>query len=238
MEPRTIADEYFESRPSLWVAIQAFDKKRSLSLLRHLQKEEDAITFFSTLAEVQVGLFFDSLCSELRYNYPLDGKRPDWMLKLNGQSILCEVLRLNTPEEECRAEIERSREMRRYQIANPGVPVVDYGGSKVIDTAYLCGAQWKLQLKEEKYRTIIESHQLPYIICVNPSIQTFINHVDLNDFLMGRRGFFATDEYFGRHVSGVLLQGFFAGQWVYFSNERAKYPLTEENERVMQEWKL
>lgn len=72
---------------------------------------------------------------------------------------------------------------------------------------------------------------------MNPSVDTFINHVDLRDFLMGKREFFATDEYFGRHVTGVLLQDFF-GEWVYFSSERAAYPLTEANQRVMKEWEL
>jgi len=161
METRTIADEYFEPRPGLWAAIESFDRTRGSSLIRHLQKEEDPITFLSTLAEAKVGLFFDALCGELRYNHLLDGKRPDWMFTVNGQSILCEVLRLNTPEEECRAGIERSRELRRYQIANPGAPIIEHGGAKVIDTAYLCGAQWKLQLKEEKYRAIIERHHSP-----------------------------------------------------------------------------
>jgi len=234
---RTIADEYLETRPTLRAAIESFDKKRRGSLLRRLQKEEDAITFFSTLAEAQVGLFFDPACSELQYNHLLGGKRPDWLLTMNGQTVLCEVLRLNTPKEEARAGIERSRQLRRYQIANLGVPIVIHGEAKVIDMAYLCGCQWKLQLKEEKYRTIIERRQLPYIVCVNPSIDTYINQVDLRDFLMGKWGFFATKGDFGRNVTGILLQSFF-GEWVYFPNERAQFPLTEENARLMRTWEL
>jgi hypothetical protein len=236
METSTIADEFFETKPELLDAIESFERRRSLSLLRNLQQEESTINFFSRLAEIRTGLFFDPLCSELRYNFPLDGKRPDWSLTLNGQHILCEVLRINTPEEECKAGIERNRELRKFQIANPGVPIVEYGEAKIIDTAFLCGAQSKLQYKEAKYRHIIQHRQLPYIICVNPSLQTFINEIDLNDFLMGRRGFFATDEYFGRHVTGVLLQGYFTGQWIYFPNEKAQFTLKEKNERLMGEW--
>jgi len=235
METRTIADEFLETKPELLDAIQSFERRRNLSLLRSLQEEENTINFFSTLAEIRTGLFFDPLCSELQYNFPLDGKRPDWFLTLNGQHILCEVLRLNTPEEDCKASIERNREMRNFQIENPGVPIVEYSEAKTIDTAFLCGAQSKLQYKEAKYRNIIERHQLPFIICVNPSIQTFISDIDLNDFLMGRHGFFATDEYFGRNVTGVLLHGYFTGQWVYFPNEKAKFTLTKENERLMRD---
>lgn len=238
MEIRTIADEFFDTKQELLEAIESFERKRELSLLRNLLQEEDPINFFSTLAEIHTGLFFDSLCSELRYNFPLDTKRPDWYLILNGQHMLCEVLRLNTAEEECKANIERSRVLRRFQIENPGVPIIQYDEAKTIDTAFLCGAQSKLQYKEVKYRNIIERHQLPYIICVNPSIQTYINEIDLNDFLMGRKGFFASDEYFGRNVTGVLLQGYFTGQWVYFQNKKAQFALSEENESLMARWSL
>jgi hypothetical protein len=237
MEMRTIAAEFLETRPELLEAFESFERRRELSLLRNLLQEENTINFFSTLAEILTGLLFDPLCSELRYNFPLDGKRPDWSLTLNGQHM-CEVLRLNTPEEESKACIERSRELRRFQIENPGVSIIEYDEAKIIDTAFLCGAQSKLQYKEAKYRNIIERHQLPYIICVNPSVQTFISEIDLNDFLMGRQGFFAADEYFGRHVTGVLLQGYFTGQWVYFPNEKAQFALAKENERVMGEWLL
>ncbi|HTE33594.1 MAG TPA: hypothetical protein VK666_24600 [Chryseolinea sp.] len=238
METQTIADEFLETKRELLDAIESFERRRSLSLLRSLREEENAINFFSTLAEIRTGLFFDPLCSELRYNFPLEGKRPDWSLTLNGQHILCEVLRLNTPEEECKAGIEHNRDLRKFQITNPNVHIVEYDEAKIIDTAFLCGAQSKLQYKEIKYRNIIQRRQLPYIICVNPSLQTFINEIDLNDFLMGRHGLFATDEYFGRHVTGVLLQSYFTGQWVYFLNEKAQFTLTEENKRLMGEWVL
>jgi hypothetical protein len=238
METRTVADEFLETRPDLLDAIKSFERSRGLSLLRKLQEEKDIINFFSTLAEIRTGLFFDPLCSELRYNSQLDGKRPDWALTLNGQNMLCEVLRLNTPEEECKASIERNRELRRFQVKNPGLPIIEYNEAKIIDTAYLCGAQSKLQKKESTYRSIIRSRQLSYIICVNPSIETFINETDLNDFLMGRTGLFATDDFFGQYVTGVLLQGYFTNRWVYFPNERAQFHLTAENERVMNKWLL
>jgi hypothetical protein len=238
MEAHNIADEFLETKPELLNAIESLERRRGLSLLRNLQEEENTINFFSTLAEIHTGLFFDPLCSELRYNCLLDGKRPDWFFTINGQHVLCEVLRLNTPEEECKASIERSRDLRRFQIENPGVPIMQYSETKTIDTAFLCGAQSKLQFKEAKYRNVIESHRLPFVICVNPSIQTFINEIDFRDFLMGSHGFFANDECFGRYVAGVLLQGYFAGQWVYFPNEKAQFTLTEENEKVMRKWLL
>lgn len=237
MKPVTIADEFFENKPELLNEIHSFERRRKLQLMDKLQKEEDAVNFFSTLAEIRTGLFFDPLCSALRYNVPLNGKRPDWLLTLTGQNILCEVLRLNTPEEENKASIERNRELARFQQQNPGAPIMEYSGAKVIETEFLCGAQWKLQVKEEKYRGIITRHKLPYIICVNPSLQTYINKTDLSDFLTGRHGFFATDDNFGRNITGVLLQGYFAGHWSYFPNKRAEYKLTDENEKVTGEWR-
>ena len=152
---------------------------------------------------------------------------------MNGQRVICEVLQLNTPEEDAWVSIERSREWRKFQIENPGVPFGYHTGAGTIDTAYLCGAQSKVQFKEEKYRKIIERYQLPYIICVNPSVETFINDIDMHDFLMGRHGFFARDEHFGRNVAGVLLHGYFAGHWVYYSNDKAQFPLSDVNKQAI-----
>ncbi|HMH35161.1 MAG TPA: hypothetical protein VK543_19125 [Puia sp.] len=236
MELGIIANEFFETKPELLNAIETFEKKRRVHLLNKLRTEADTVNFFSILAEIHAGLFFDPLSGDMRYNSLLDRKRPDWLLTLNGQRILVEVLRLNTQEEECRSSVERNREMRRFQKTHPDVQIIEYGEAKTIDIAFLCGAQSKLQLKEKTYRDIIMKHHLPFIICVNPSLQTYISETDISDFLIGRYGFFATDKHFGRNVTGVLLQGYFVGQWHYFSNECAAYKLTEENKMVMEEW--
>lgn len=233
METLTIADEYFETRPTLRTEIQSLERKRGLSLLSKLRAEHDAINFFSALAEIRTGLFFDPLCSELRPNAPVDRKRPDWSFTMNGQHVICEVLRLNTPEEDARAGIEHSREMRKWQLENPGVPIFEYNQPVTIDTAYFCGGQSKLQFKEEKYRGIIENYHLPFIICVNPSIDTFINEIDVNDFLMGKYGFYTTAPNFGRNVAGILLHGYYNGHWVYFPNEKAQFPLDEGNKQLI-----
>ena len=229
----TIAGEFLDNELRFIEEIQAFDQRRGSMLLRGLYKEDDPINFLALLAEVRTGLFLDPLCSELRYNAPIDGKRPDWSGTMNGQRVICEVLRLNTPEEEARLSIERSRERRNFQIENPGVLLGYHAGATTINTAYLCGAQSKVQYKEERYRKVIQRHQLPFIICVNPSVDTYINEIDMRDFLMGRHGFFTRDEHFGRNVAGVLLHGYFAGHWVYYSNDNAQFPLLNINKQAI-----
>jgi len=236
MQISTIAEEFLSSKTGLKEAIKSFDKKRGFSLLQSLQTEEDPINFFSALAEIRTGLFFDPWCSDLGFNTPIDRKRPDWSIWSQDQRIICEVLRLNAPQEETQASIEASRERRKFQLENPGVPFAYHYGAQITNTAYLCGAQWKLQYKEEKYRDIIVRHQLPFILCINPSFESNINEIDVSDFLMGKHGFFANDEYFGRNVAGVLLHGFFNGHWVYFPNNKAQFPLSAKNNNILSEW--
>lgn len=232
MEKFTIGEEFFETRADLVHQIENFEKKRGLKLLQSLLEEKDEANFFSILAEVRFGLFFDPLCGTMQRNYLIDEKRPDWYLLINSQDVLIEILRLNTPEEEYRENIQRSRELRRFQRENPGVPIITYGTAKSISTEFLCGAQSKLTYKEEKYREIIQKYKLPFILCVAPTLETFLSQLDFSDFLMGKYGFFASDENFGNNVTGVLLHSYF-GEFYYFHNNRAIYQLHAENMNVI-----
>lgn len=224
----TLASEFFETRPQLLKDIQSLEKRRSLRLLPLLHKENDEVNFLSRISEIRFGLLFDSFCEVLRFDYMIDHKTPDWMVQLNGQSILCEVLRLNTPEEETREAIAYDRALRYYQKEHPGVPIITRGTVKTMSTDHLGGAESKLMRKVEKYAEIIDQHDLLFVICVAPKLETFLSEVDFSDFLMGRNGFFETNALFGEKVSGVLLHSYF-GQHYYFHNKRARFQLTDKN---------
>jgi hypothetical protein len=227
----TIKD-FFEAKPELLKEIESFERRRSINLLRKLTKDEDEINFFSWLSEARFGLFFDKFCTDVKSDCRIDGKTPDWFLKMNEQTIISEVLRLNIPEDEHRELIEHDRQMIQFQKENPGALFYIKKQATILSLEYLSGNQSKLVKKEEKYRDIIQKHKMPFILCVAPSRDTFISELDFSDFLMGERGFFKRDEKFKRDVTGVLLNTPFS-QFFYYHNEDAEFQLTAENLNVL-----
>lgn len=227
-EFESFMEEYFETRPEFLEEIKFFEQRRGFRLLKKLTKDKDEINFFSWLSEVRFGLLFDNISSDLKNDHPIEGKTPDWTVTLNDQKIIAEVLRLNTPEEEHRQTIQFNRELRKYQKESPGVPIATQGPVKVITLEHLGGCQSKLMKKEEKYSELIHKQKLPFIICVAPTIDTFLFELDFSDFLMGSRGFFKRNENFRRSVTGVLLNVPF-GNFFYYHNEDAEHQLSKEN---------
>jgi hypothetical protein len=227
-----IVEEFFEAKPELLQEIKGFEQRRNLKLLKKLIADRDEINFFSWLSEVHFGLFFDNISTEIKNDHCIEGKTPDWTIWVNGQKILAEVLRLNTPEEEYRESIAKNRQLRRFQKENPGVPLIIPGPVKTISLQFLGGSQSKLVQKEEKYRNLIHKHQLPLILCVSPTLETFLFELDFADFLLGSKGFFNCDVNFGRNVTGVLLNTPF-GRFFYYHNTHAACQLLQENVELL-----
>jgi hypothetical protein len=223
-----IVDEYFETRPEFLAEINDFERRHNLSLWKKLNRERNEINFFSWLSEVRFGLFFDKICDDLQNDYVIGRKKPDWLINMNGQKILAEVVRLNAPEDEEKNSIKMSRQLRQFQKENPEVPIVVQGGAKVVSFEFLGGNQSKLQQKEEKYRGIITENKLPFILCVATSLRTYLCQSMFFHFLMGSRGFYKSDENFGRNVTGVLLNTYF-NEFFYYQNEGALFQLSKRN---------
>ena len=150
LEP--VVEEFFETKPDLLGQIKAFEEHRGLKLLRKLVKDGDEVNFFSWLSEVRFGLFFDKMCEDILNECIMESQRPDWALMMNGQEIIAEVLRINTPDEEYRVAIAQNRQHRKFQKENPGIPIIMKGPIKTVDLKYLGSGQSKLSQKEEKYR--------------------------------------------------------------------------------------
>jgi hypothetical protein len=222
-----IVTEFFEGKPEFLKEIESFENRRKLNLLGKLKTDKDEINFFSWLAEVRFGLFFDKFCLNIENDYRIESKMPDWCITGNGQNFIAEVIRLNTPEKEYRASIERNRQTRKFQKENPDVPLIIQGKAKMISLEYLSGGQSKLVKKEERYRDIVQKYKMPFIICVAPTIDTYLFELDFYDFFMGSRGYFKRDENFGRNVTGILLNTPF-NQFFYYHNEDAEYQLTKK----------
>ncbi|RYY00935.1 MAG: hypothetical protein EOO53_20575 [Gammaproteobacteria bacterium] len=224
----SIAEEFFETHSEFLKEIIVLQEQRQFNLLKKISDDKNEINFFSWLAEVRFGLFFDKISRVLKNDHLIEGKTPDWILEMGDQKIMAEVLRLNTSEEEYKSSIAKNRQVRKFQKENPATPLVIKGTTKIISLEYLGGNQSKLVKKEETYRDIIRKHELPFIICVAPTIDTFLFELDFADFLLGNKGFFMRCESFRRNVTGVLLNTPFGG-FFYFHNAHADFQLLPEN---------
>lgn len=227
--------DYFEDRQELFEEIKTLEKSRGLNLFKRVSKDNNQINFYSWLTEVRFGIYFDKIVSDLKHELLIDNKTPDWTITKNGQRILVEIARLNPDEKEFLQRIELENSIAKLLRENPDAQIgtiPSIGGPKWSSSDYFSNAKSKLTKKELGYRDIIESHKTPFIICIAPSSDTNIMPRDVFEFLIGntQNGFFYTDEYFGRNVTGILLRPFIRINEIYFHNENGENKLNAANE--------
>jgi hypothetical protein len=224
------AREHFEAQPEFLSALERLEQRRGIRLLYNAWSDPSEINFYARLAEMRFGLFFDPHVEQLWYERLLDNKRPDWTIKARDQQCIAEVLRVNAEEKEMLAYFEETRIIRRFQKANPGVPIIPPPRSKILSSAYFYNAQAKLEAKEEKYGTLVVQYKLPLIICIAPFVLTFISDQDTFDFLIGSRkeGYFYQSDVCQENIAGVLLETYF-GSTFFFENPNARFPLSSHN---------
>ena len=182
MQFESFVEQYFIDRPVFLQEIKELERNRNLNLLHKLYKDRNEINFYSWLSEMRFGLYFEKICIEIKHEYPFDNKTPDWTIRINNQEIIAEVLRLNTNEQELLEEIVRGKEIRKFQDENPNIPLIVKSLPKTLSSEHFYGAQSKLVNKEKKYRNIIEKYQLPFVLCIESTIHTFISELDAFDF--------------------------------------------------------
>lgn len=223
-------EDHFANDPKLLQDVKALEAKHKLKLLFKLYEDKNEINFYSWISEMRFGIYFDTFCSELKYNEKIEGKTPDWTFTINRQRIITDVLRINTEESELKEQIENLKKIRKFQKENTGERLVMHSRTKVMSSAYLYGAQSKLVAKEIKYRDIIVTKKVPLIVCVACTLDTYLDSLDFFDFLIGhsKRGFFYTDSNFGNNVTGILIRTYY-GEFTYFHNELAENKLSSKN---------
>jgi len=238
MNLRSFIAEYFEEHPKFFKDILSLEKQRGLRILGKLNEDPNEINFYSFLSEINFGIFFNDLFTELYYHRKFDRKEPDWTIVSNGQDILIECLRINPPEEKILQRLEEGKELKRFRNENPGVPIFLSSGVQTLSSEYCYSHQSKFTQKEIAYRDIIIQHKLPLILCVASTLDTFLNDLDVFDFLIAhnKRGFFYTDQDFGRNITGVLMRTYY-GQFVYFNNEFAQNKLNAQNLEILRDFK-
>jgi hypothetical protein len=95
---KNLFDKFFSCRDDLKSQFQKFDTKYNLGLINKLAKEKDERRFYSRITEINFGIFFDTIGCSVECDKPYGQMTPDWTLKVNGQYIIAEVLRLNPSE--------------------------------------------------------------------------------------------------------------------------------------------
>lgn len=100
-----------------------FERRRKLRLIEKIEENHDEIYFYSWFSEIRFGLFFDRfagvLLNDPKIKCPLtnEDKTPDWLLEVNGQTILAEVLRLSAMTmPELRIHIGHINEINRLNV--------------------------------------------------------------------------------------------------------------------------
>lgn len=217
-----------------------FEKRRNLRLIEKIEKDHDEIHFYSWFSEVRFGLFFDQFADVLLNDPKIKcprtgkGKTPDWIVEVNGQTILTEILRISAmTEPQLRDHIAFVHDINRLNVKHGNIKYFS-GMSRSLDSAYYYNCQFALETKEKKYRPIIYERKWPFIICPSPYAGSFIDVLDTyNFFIESGKGFLYTNEFFRRNVTGILMKGS-SGDFVYFHNENAEYQLNQANHALLQ----
>lgn len=227
--------DYFDCNPDFYKKVEALEKRVGKKLFRKLKNNKSQTNFHSWLSEMRFGLFFNKFC-EVKYDTLIDRKTPDWTLIMNDQKILAEVARINVEEDELRQIYEFAEELKIHNQQNLDKPkrYMVVPPKTFLSSAYLYNHQSKITAKEKNYAPIINKYQIPFIICISPISNTYLNQYDVFDFLIGsnKKGLFYTDHDFGRNVTGVLFEE--AYEQIYYNNENSYVTLNEQNQTFFQ----
>lgn len=158
-------EKFEKKKPDFFEQIKALDMKHNASIIAKMKaKRHDFDSFHGILAELEFGLFLDQFVETLEYDSKLNGKTPDWIATVNGQTIIVEVARLKNS-----ADVEQTA----IEDQQTGGMQFRFFGSK---PQRIYGNVIKVKL--EKYKELIKSTGFPFIIAV---YNTFGSEVDRSD---------------------------------------------------------
>lgn len=228
-------------------------EKHKLSLYKKILQENDQANLSSLLTESRFGIFFDKFCETLRYDvkaFANSSKTPDWLVGINGQSIIAEVYRLNPALEVHSRRDAENRAMEEFRKKNPGVPVMGTFHRIIPQPLKLSGNSGAIAEKAEKYGPLVEAEGYPLIICLYFDFVSGQDKLDLYNCLYGHSvefggyvphpdfplgtiyhslegAMFYDNQQVKNNVSGVLLRT--ESSYLYFDNPNPQNRLNEAN---------
>lgn len=202
------------------------EKVTGKSILNGLLKNNDEINFFSTISEIKFGKYIvDKFGENLKYEPNIFGKTPDWLVEINGDKIIFEVLRINPPNERLLEKIE-SYKQDKSNSDSCGV-YIDLGCLNRNDLE-------KIIKKEEKYRELIETKDYKIIICIDAS--DWDKKIDVLDI---KCSFDFENEksptyygYFTKNVSGLVVKPYF-GNTEFIINNNVQNKLNDRTLNIL-----
>lgn len=253
---------YKQLKQEILISIQALSEKHNLSLHKKVVNEKDMANMKSILTEFHFGLFFDKFCSTLQYDTEIfsnSDKTPDWILRINGQTIVAEVCRLNPAENDQKIQDAESWAIKEFRIKNPGVPVIGNFHLITQKPLKLKGESGALAVKANKYGSLVSDDRYPFLICLYFDFLSGHDKMDLftclyghsvefggyishPDFPLGTKyhdlteGLFYCNEQVRENVSGVLLKT--EDEFIYFHNYNLKNRLNKVNTSLFMDFSL
>lgn len=194
------------------VDIEKLEKLTNKSLFRIFDVETNDVNYYSKLSEIRFGLLLMKLTNQISYEPKVNGLTPDWLVEINNEKIIFEVIRINPNEEFLKIQIDNYQE-NNFKFENN----FELSSSGIFKDFY------KILKKEKKYRNLIEDDGYKLIICVDAS--SFIKSIDINDFVIffnfvKESNLYKIEGYnkFFKNVSGLIVLPYMGGM-TYLHNK-------------------
>ena len=210
-------------RPDLLEDIYRVCKKHNLSLYDKIRKEENKVNLYSLLSEARFGLFFDKVCSGLKYNHKAFNNSkttPDFLITIHEQDIVVDVCRLNPAKEDQDRQDAEDAAIEEFRKNNPGIPVMRNSHLITMKPEKLCGANGSIACKGEKYGPLVNEVNKPFLICLYFNFVSGHDALDLYHCLYGCSTKFIGDYNYKEYTIGA--QFFDLSNALYYSNEQIK----------------
>jgi len=194
--------------------IKELEEETGKQILKSLKNEKNDINLISKISEIKFGgLLLNEFRNFLEYEPKINNKTPDWLVKIESEKVIFEVLRINLPTDKMEKKISDYK--NKIGIAPSGTffsngIYKDYG---------------KIIAKEEKYRDLIENNKYKFIICIDASdFEKLIDNRDIRDFFNFGNPNYKFREFpkFINNVSGIIFKSYWTNDYQFIENTKAE----------------
>ena len=201
------------------VDIKKLEELTGKSIHQKLIKERDEINFISKISEIKIGTYLaEKFQKNIEYEPKIDKKTPDWLVSLNGEKIIIEVLKINLPNEELTNKIEL---YKNGDYTTPpsevfmGLATLKFNDKK------------KIESKEITYRKLIEDKGYKLIIGIDAS--DWEKRIDVSDIKATFNFNTSNSEnnQFIKNVTGLLVIPYM-GNIEFILNNNSKFKINPE----------
>ncbi len=193
-------------------------------IFKKLIKERDKINLISKISEIKIGKYLvEKFINNIEYEPIIDKKTPDWLVNLNEEKIIFEVLKINLPNEKLNNKIE-SYENGEYSISS--------SGTSIGLASLTINDKKKIENKESKYRKLIEEQGYKLIIAIDAS--DWEKRIDVLDIKSSFN--FDTpnseDNQLIKNIAGLLVIPYI-GNIEFIPNKNSQYQISREGLNIL-----